>query len=146
MTNPGPLRVLVVEDDDNDWRFMQLAMQSARFPGNLHRVEDGGDALIYLTALPKPPDLLVLDLGLPNMSGFDLLAWMNEHPEKRAHATVVMSSSVNPADVDRSYAMGAIGYFVKPLEREPFAELARSIVTYWTFCVEALRMNSVSQR
>lgn len=119
-------RILVVEDELIDWEFVQDAIVTDLPDAKLHRAKDGGDALIYL-ASAGAPDLMLLDLGLPQVSGFDLLDWVRERPARRARLVIVLSSSDDPANVDRAFELGADAYFVKPLERKSFQTLVRGL-------------------
>jgi DNA-binding response OmpR family regulator len=78
------------------------------------------------------PDVVITDLKMPGMSGFQFLEWLNRHQEFRVVPTIVMSSSQDERDVALAYEMGANTYIVKPPEFETLAGLIKLIRDYWT--------------
>jgi CheY-like chemotaxis protein len=129
----GPC-ILVADDDETDVFFMRRALKEAGPGVPVFDVGDGREAIGYLsgagkyadrTAFPLPA-VLVLDIKLPLQCGWDILAWLQEHPELTPPCVVVMSGSKLLADKQRAEALGA-EYHVKPLELADLAELARAI-------------------
>ena len=100
-------------------------------------VSDGAEALAYLSNAGEKtkdcpiPTLVVLDLNLPLMSGFDVLAWMRNEKRLRRLPVVVLTSSSEPSDVSKSYALGANSYVVKPPTPEQLESLAKAFKWYW---------------
>lgn len=144
----NPLKLLVVEDEENDYHLIEMALKEGRFPTRVRWVRDGVEAMDYLTALPpfanrdeNPiPDIVLLDLKMPRMGGFELLRWLRD---SRAHRTVpalVMSSSPLPEDVRRAYELGATSYFVKPHRFEDFVELFKHLAAYWSYAASPQRL------
>ncbi|HZV36914.1 MAG TPA: response regulator, partial [Verrucomicrobiae bacterium] len=105
-------------------------------------VEDGQEAVHYLRGDGKYanrknyplPNVLLLDLKMPRLGGFDLLRWLrSESPENtRFIPVVVLSSSYLQQDVQRAYALGANSYMVKPLKWDEFRNLIMNLGIYWT--------------
>ena len=95
----------------------------------------GADALAQLRRGPgeavSRPQLILLDLYLPDMSGFDLLATLKAHPGLRRIPVVVMTSSATETDVVRSYDLQAAGYVTKPFDPDDFARVVLGIEHYW---------------
>jgi CheY-like chemotaxis protein len=122
--------VLVVEDSTADARLIRLGM--ARCPGcSVAFAEDGEAALSTLRQGARPPDLLLLDLNLPRMSGHELLRALAQDDVLRGIPVVVFSGSPNPHDRHEAHAAGARGYVVKPSSLESFVEAVASIVKEW---------------
>src|SRR5436190_5741750 len=98
--------VLLVEDDDNDILFMQIAFKRAGMEHPLVAVHDGEMAIEYLSGTGRYNDrerfplpcIIVTDLKMPRMDGFDLLEWMQGRPELAGTPAIVLSSSDQPAD------------------------------------------------
>src|SRR5256885_16886129 len=114
--------ILLAEDDRNDVFLCQHAMSLAGVPNPLHVVRDGDEAVRYIqgigpfadrTAFPLPI-LFLLDLKMPRLTGFDVLSWLNEHPEHRTFMTVVFSSSSIASDIVEAYRLGAQSFVIKP--------------------------------
>src|SRR4051812_4086731 len=131
--------ILHVDDDSNDIVLFQHACQKAGIDCNLHNVEDGDQAITYLRGAEQfadrarypIPTLLLLDLKMPRVNGFDVLAWVRGNRHLRAMPVVVLSSSNHDADVKRAYDLGANSYMVKPVGFESLVEIARSLNQYW---------------
>ena len=91
-------------------------------------VRDGQEAISYLSEEPRP-DLLLLDLKMPKMNGFDVLRWVRANPEMRNLPVVVFSSSDLPEDKERAKELGAREYFVKGSNWEEFvSELSKKFL------------------
>ncbi|MGZ4964062.1 MAG: response regulator [Limisphaerales bacterium] len=131
--------ILVVEDDDSDFFLLERAFRKNKIENPIVRVKDGLEGLHYLQGSGDYtdrekfpfPDVIILDLKTPRMSGLELLAWIREHPECRVIPTVIMSSSQQDVDVSKAYELGANTYFVKPTTFEDLIQLTRTIQDYW---------------
>lgn len=107
--------VLHVEDDPNDTLLFQHACQKAGVVFNLQAVSDGDQAIAYLRGMDSfsdrakhpMPKLILLDLKMPRISGFDVLSWLRSEGLLKAVPVVVLTSSNHDADVKRAYALGA---------------------------------------
>jgi len=114
--------ILVAEDDPNDQFFIQRQLKNLASPVQVRFVNDGEQAIDYLSALGKPgcpfpkPDLMFVDLKMPNLNGFELLEWMRKNGLRIL--TVVVSSSGLQEDIDKAYDLGASAYLVKPATLE----------------------------
>lgn len=125
------LIVLTIEDSDAFAHAMQLAIEEAGLAVRLFRVQDGEEAMHFLRhdggfqSSPKP-DLIFLDLNLPRMTGFDVLAEMRHDVSLQGIPTVVLTSSSAPSDRARSMALGANEYILKPTD---FDRLLNAVTT-----------------
>jgi CheY-like chemotaxis protein len=77
------------------------------------------------------PNLLLLDLKLPRVTGFEVLEWLRSHPDLRHMLVVVFSSSDQPEDINRAYALGANSYVVKPLDPDELVRVVERLQNYW---------------
>ena len=128
-----PLRILHVDDSEEDLVLFSRACEAAGLSCIFHRVEDGHQAVAYLkgdgefrnrTNYPFP-DLIILDLNLPGMDGFDFLHWL-KHESGLSLPVLVFTISDNIEDKVKALAAGAVGYFVKPKDFETLVRLAES--------------------
>jgi CheY-like chemotaxis protein len=128
-----PLRILHVEDSEEDLILFGRACNAAGLPTVFHTVEDGHRAMSYLkgedefrdrTRHPLP-DLIILDLNLPGMDGFEFLKWLKEESELSL-PVLVFTVSGSAQDKAKALAAGATGFFVKPKEFETLVRLAES--------------------
>lgn len=131
--------ILVAEDSEGDAFVLQRAFDKADIDAALRFVEDGQDAVDYLSgngafgdrkANPMPK-LLLLDLRMPRLSGFDVLGWLKKDPTLRRLPVAVLSSSNIDRDVDRAYDLGANSYIVKPGSLQEYTEFIETLNRYW---------------
>lgn len=121
-------RVLLVEDNEDDVLVVRRAFERLRLPHELVVHQTGEAALEYLQANP-PPALVLLDLNLPGLSGFEVLRRIRQ--EQRWMPVTILSASARDSEVTEAYRLGANHYLVKPLEFEQFANLLQRWSEYW---------------
>jgi len=130
----GTKIILLVEDDPNDALRSQRALREAGLLERVIHLPDGEDAVMYLNgdapyddraAYPLPA-LVLLDLKMPKLTGFDVLTWLQAHPSLAAQIPViVLTGSIVPEDVKRAKDLGAVGYEVKPIGFMDLVEIAK---------------------
>lgn len=138
MTNAG-FTILLVEDDPNDAFLMERAFGKLGYGSSLKTVKDGEEAVDYLAGRglfgdrgSHPlPGLVLLDLKLPKLSGFEVLAWMRRQPQFTNLPVGVLTSSKEKADIQRAYSLGATSYMVKPTGFDDLQSVVKTIATYW---------------
>ena len=133
---PAPIDILLVEDNVGDIRLTEIALEGARVRNDLHVVSSGPDALDYLNqrgayATADRPDIVLLDLNLPGMSGIQVLEAIKTDPELKVTPVIVLTSSETEDDVIKSYDEHANAYLTKPLDPGEFIDLARSLGEFW---------------
>jgi len=130
---------MVVEDREDDIFLMRKAFEKASLTNPLHIVRSGDEALIYLSGEGKYanraefplPILILLDLKLPRMDGFEVLAWIRRQDGIRGIPVVVLTSSTEIRDVNRAYALGANSFFVKEFDFQKAVDLSQLLRQYW---------------
>ena len=131
--------ILVAEDDTTDAFFFQRAFRRAGIPVTLHFVRDGQEVIDYLqgtgpfgdrTAYPLP-QLLLLDLRMPRLHGFDVLRWIRKRADLNGLLVVLFSSSDEPRDISRAYDLGANWYLVKPHSMDELTDLVGRFRKFW---------------
>jgi CheY-like chemotaxis protein len=130
------LSVLLVEDNPADVRLVQLALARCRGRYDLWVATDGVAALDYLGRVgqeggPPRPDLVLLDLNLPGLSGRDVLARVKADPLARAIPVIVLSTSDLEEDVHYCYEHHAQSYVRKPSDLHAFERVFQEIEAYW---------------
>ena len=131
--------LLLVEDNEDDVFLMKRALKGARVLNPLFVAEDGQEAVDYLGGAGKfadrdqypLPAVVFLDLKLPFISGHDVLAWIRRQRELDSLVVIVLTSSNEPSDLNRCYALGANSYVVKPPTPEQLEEMAKAFKWYW---------------
>ena len=131
--------VLLVEDDANDRIFVERAFQKAGVPVDFRAVTCGEDAVSYLSATAPfadrahhpLPSLVLMDLKLTGMSGFETMEWARKRDESKSVPIAVLTSSRETTDVARAYEAGATTYFVKPADSDDLHTLVKTVAEYW---------------
>jgi two-component system, chemotaxis family, response regulator Rcp1 len=126
------LGVLLVEDDPGDVLIAQEALRAGNLLTRLNVVSDGVEALAYLRnsdgyASAERPDLILLDLNLPRMSGHEVLAEVKGDEALRRIPVVVLTTSMDTGDINRSYDLHANVYVSKPVDFDDFAGVVKQI-------------------
>jgi two-component system response regulator len=129
-----------VEDNPDDELLTLDALRSAGADCELIVTRDGAEAIEYLFregahAARDPaaqPSVVLLDLKLPKLSGFDVLKRIRENQRTRLVPVVLLTSSSQEADMIRGYSEGANSFVRKPVQFEAFTEAIRSLGHYWT--------------
>jgi CheY-like chemotaxis protein len=135
----GPCLVLYAEDEESDGLILRRAFAMERIANPLVIVPDGRVALDYLSGRPPYddrrlhplPGLFLLDLKMPRLSGFDVLAWLATRPDFEHLPVVVLSSSMAEADVHKVRQLGAKELIVKPNDMSEYLRIARSLRDRW---------------
>ena len=132
--------ILVADDSAEDLVILQRAFLKAGINAQLCSVKDGQQVIDYLsgegefgdrTAHPLPR-LILLDLKMPRMDGFDVLRWLEKQSTLKKMPVTVFTSSDEDKDVDRAYELGANSYLVKPSSLSGYTGLVEKLHEYWT--------------
>lgn len=131
-----PIEILLVEDNPGDARLTIEALKEAKVRNGLHVVEDGVQAMEFLHKEGKfidapTPDLILLDLNLPKMSGQEVLAEIKEDPVLHAIPVIVLTTSQSEKDIFEAYDLHANCYVVKPVNFEQFLQSIKQIKDFW---------------
>ena len=132
-----PAEILLVEDNRGDVLLTRKALQSAQIENRLSVAESGEAALERLRDDAQAlPDLILLDLNLPRMSGRDVLGQVKADARLRHIPVIILSSSAAEQDIARSYALHANAYVVKPVDLDSFRAAISTIEQFFFFLVE----------
>ena len=129
--------ILLVENNQDDILLILRAFQRAGLNRRIQAVTSGMDALAYLRGAPpygdRPenplPALVLLDMKMPAMDGFEVLKWIRQQWEFFDLCVVMLTNSDHISDANQAYHLGANSFLVKPLDFENTRELARSLNT-----------------
>ncbi|HEX7901113.1 MAG TPA: response regulator [Planctomycetota bacterium] len=125
--------LLLVEDDPNDQRLLRLALRDPSPRLSVDVAPEGESAVAYLARMlengaSRPRPFLVLsDIHLPGLSGWDLLAWVRARPEFDRLPVLLWTSLPNPEGKDRALRLGAAGYLGKPRDLNGYRRLAERV-------------------
>ena len=132
-------RILIVEDDPADRELIRRALQDGPLRFNLQYAHDGHEALDYLLhrglfdGCPdaRRPDLILLDLNMPRVNGYQVLVELRKHAELDRIPVVVLTTSRQVEDIVRSYELGCNSFVSKPAEIAQFNSTVRELGHYW---------------
>ncbi len=130
------LDVLLVEDNPGDTELTRQSLAASKLPINLIALDDGEKALKYLRGQAPyqkaaRPDLVLLDLNLPKLSGGEVLREIKTDKALKSIPIVVLTSSEEETEVSRCYAEGANCYIVKPVDFNSFMSIVGLIEEFW---------------
>ena len=134
--NGRPIEILLIEDNPGDVRLTQEALREGRVKNNLSVVQDGIEAMAFLRNDGEyqdviMPDLILLDLNLPKMDGWEVLEKIKEDPDLRRIPVVILTTSKAETDIVKTYDLHANCYISKPVNMEQFINVVQSIENFW---------------
>src|SRR5579883_913103 len=133
--------ILIADDYEDDIFLLKQAFKRAQVPARLQVVRDGKEALAYLQGEGEfadrnthPfPDLLLLDVNMPQMNGFEVLQWLRGQPRTKRLIVHVLTASSRESDVERAYELGANSYIVKPSRMEELVAMVSGLHQWHQF-------------
>ena len=131
--------ILHVEDDPNDVLLIARALRKAESTAQVQVVTDGEQAVNYLSGTNAfsqreqfpVPSLILLDLKLPRKSGIEVLEWVRAQPGLKRIPVVMLTSSKQPIDINRTYDLGVNAYLVKPVNFDALVQMMKTLDSFW---------------
>jgi len=131
--------ILLAEDREDDILLVRKAFETSTMDCQIQVVRDGEEAILYLSGEGKfrnraefpMPNLILLDLKMPRVDGFEVLRWIRQHRELGNLRVVVLTASHQIRDVNQAYQLGANSFLVKPLDFQNFVETSKALRNYW---------------
>jgi CheY-like chemotaxis protein len=130
--------ILLVEDDPGHARLIAKNLQRAKISNEIITLTDGQQALDYLFGTDANgnhtpmPLLVLLDLNLPVMSGYQVLEQMKSHERTRYIPVIILTTTDDPQEIRRCYELGCNVYVVKPVEYTQFAEAIQKLGLFFS--------------
>lgn len=127
--------ILLVDDSENDLILMRAAFMRAEFKNPLREVRNGEEAIAYLKGegvyddrdkFPFPA-VMLLDLNMPRMNGFEVLSWLQTQPALKHLSIIILTASVRMEDVEQAFDLGAHSFLVKPSSMEKLVGMIRCL-------------------
>jgi len=135
-------KVLLVEDNKDDILLVQRTFEKTKLSEKFELIvtQDGTEALSYLhnngsglsSQMEKPSLILLLDLNLPRMNGFEILQHIRNNETTKFIPVIIFTSSKEDQDITKSYRLGANSFVRKPIDSKTFTSVIQQIVQYWT--------------
>ena len=124
------MRILFIEDDMIETMKLQRAISKFPTKHQIIEAKNGEEAMQKLQDQPLP-DLILLDLNMPRMSGIEFLTYLKGDDKLRYLPTVILTTSENRSDLMTCFEIGIAGYIIKPLKYEDYEEKLRRVFEYW---------------
>lgn len=127
---------LLVEDDDDHAYIVERSISESRIVNEVTRVRDGEQAIDFLKRRgeyenAECPDVILLDLNLPKIDGFEVLEQIRQDPALESMLVVVLTTSDTEHDLDRAYRLKANSFLKKPMDFEKFKQMVADLCLYW---------------
>lgn len=134
VTIPGPFgrhTILLVDDNEDDVFIMRTVFRKVGISNPVQILTNGEEAIHYLSGEGEYadrerfpiPGVILLDLNMPRVNGFEVLNWVRQQPGLKRLVIEVLTASSRPGDVERAFDVGANSYFVKPSRMEELIEM-----------------------
>jgi CheY-like chemotaxis protein len=125
------LSILLVDDDEIEKLKIKKACKEVNFNSTIFEAKDGEEALSLIEDNNNSFDLIISDLNMPRMDGFEFLVALKKNPKFKSIPFVIMSTSESKIDLERCYELGISGYFSKPLKYSDYIIKVTSLLEYW---------------
>lgn len=134
MSKRGP--IIIVEDDEDERDIILLAFQNLGVRNEVKFFDNGRLVLDYLTATTESPFIILCDINLPVMNGFELRSTIdkNETLRRKSIPFVFLSTHSNPQSVEMAYELTVQGFFVKENTMKAIEDLLKLVLDYWSVC------------
>jgi len=131
MTSEKLLTVFIIDDDADDRFFMEQALRSDSPTSLIYLADSGQQALDLLGQVHPAPDVILLDLNMPGLSGFEVLEWLKQSPQHHSIPVIVLTTPSALIDEQQAYRLGADGFITKPTTQQGLHEIAERIRQNW---------------
>ena len=126
------LSVLLIEDNLIEIMKMERTILSLGLKHTVNVANNGEEALEILEDALRWPDLILLDLNMPRISGLEFLSILKNNEQLRHIPTVILTTSDNQKDIEECYRIGVSGYIVKPLKYNDYIDKIQNVLSYWS--------------
>lgn len=126
------LKVLLIEDNLIEVMKMKRTISFLELEHTLSVANNGEEGLKIIEDKSKLPDLILLDLNMPKLSGIEFLSILKNNDEIKHIPTVILTTSDNQKDLEECYKLGVSGYVLKPLKYNDYVEKIKIVLSYWS--------------
>ena len=131
MSTERPIEIWLIDDDDGHALLVEESLHDAGLRNGFVRARDGSEGCEWLSEAEtggRPhPGLVLLDISMPGVDGFEVLKRIKESPALKHIPVIMLTSTDHPREIQRSYALGASAYIVKPVDFEHLHEKVRAL-------------------
>ncbi len=125
------MNILLIEDDTIEIMKLQRMVAKHSLKHNIIEAKNGEEALSFLESSERLPDIILLDLNMPRMSGIEFLEILKKDARLRYLPTIILTTSENRVDLLKCYEIGIAGYIIKPLKYEDYQGKLEKVLAYW---------------
>lgn len=143
--NSDSIHILLVDDNPDDVDLTVMALKRSHLQCEVIVARDGTEALSMLVGtngnpptLNELPRVVLLDINMPRLNGFDVLKSLRQHPRTASLPVVILTSSKEEADIANGYTNGANSYIRKPVDFRNFIEAVHHLGQYWLVYNESI--------
>lgn len=126
------LNILLIEDNLIEIMKMKRTLSLLKLNHTLTEAKNGEEALNILEDKNNYPDLILLDLNMPKISGIEFLSILKTSKDLRHIPTVILTTSNNQKDLEECYKIGVSGYILKPLKYDDYIKKIEAVLNYWS--------------
>lgn len=126
--------IVMIEDDEGHAKLIEKNLRRAGIMNEIVHIDNGRKAADYLLGQgeyaadrPAVPMLILLDLNLPELDGFQILEMIKKDDQTKLIPVIILTTTDNPREIERGYALGCNVYVTKPVEYDAFAESIRKL-------------------
>lgn len=124
--------VLLIEDDTIEIMKLERTLSKVDTKHHIIKATNGEEALKILKSGDKLPDIILLDLNMPRMSGIEFLEILKADAIMQYLPTIILTTSENRTDLLKCYQLGIAGYVIKPLKYEDYESKMKTVLQYWS--------------
>ncbi|ARV05453.1 response regulator [Polaribacter sp. SA4-10] len=129
---PKKLRILLIEDNLIEIMKMKRTISFLELDHSIQEAKNGVEALKILEDKSNLPDIILLDLNMPKISGIEFLTLLRNDEYLKHIPTIILTTSDNQKDLFECYRLGASGYILKPLKYEDYVNKIKIVLAYWS--------------
>ena len=126
------LKILLIEDNLIEIMKMKRTLSLLKLEHTIQEAKNGEEALKILEDKSNFPDLILLDLNMPKISGIEFLSILKNNDNIKHIPTVILTTSDNPKDLEECYKRGVSGYILKPLKYDDYVKKIEVVLSYWS--------------
>lgn len=125
------MKILFIEDDTIETMKLHRTVSKLQMRFDIVEAKNGEEALAVLRSGDELPDIILLDLNMPRMSGIEFLRILKKDDKLKYLPTIVLTTSENRADLLECYRIGIAGYVIKPLKYADYELKLQKVLDYW---------------
>ena len=129
---PRSLNILLIEDDTIEVMKFNKVVKNLEHNHKIVEANNGEEALAILKEKTIVPDIIVLDLNMPKITGLEFLSILKDDDILKYIPTIILTTSNNHKDLLEAYRLGIAGYILKPLKYDDYVDRIKKLIEYWS--------------